>query len=418
MKNQQLFDRISRELKGCLAYNKKDVTPADGDTYFGLPRPYSVPTPGDCFHEMYYWDTYFTNVGLLAIGEREQAENNAVDIMALIDRFGFMPNGSRKRYLKHSQPPFFAEMVREIVGDDPMADAAFAKNAYAALCREHAYFKENRTFQNGLAHYGFLPTDADTVASRMGHWKRRTGIEADPDPAAEVGNYIAYCESGWDCNPRLETHAYLYAPPDLNALLWNLEDMLARLSALFEPEATAAWQTAADRRRQMTFDTLWSAADGCFLDRHMKTGAFSPVFSVASFYPLYFGMATEAQAAATRQKLPLLERAWGVVACQTVETEGHFQWGAPCGWACLQWVAVRSLLRYGFDADALRIAKKYVDLVEAVEMRTGQLWEKYNVETGQADEGAEYQTPPMLGWTAGVYLKCKLLLEEKEGENT
>ena len=60
---------------------------------------------------------------------------------------------------------------------------------------------------------------------------------------------------------------------------------------------------------------------------------------------------------------------------------------------------------YGYDADANRIALKYTQLVERVEKKTGQLWEKYNADTGDCDAACEYQTPPMLGWTAGVYLK-------------
>ena len=414
MKEKKLFDRIGYELSTCLANNTEDITPENGDTFFGLPKPYSVPTPGDCFHEMYYWDTYFTNLGLLAIDDVEQAKNNVEDIIALIDRFGFMPNGSRKRYLKHSQPPFFAQMVREIIGEDQACDCDFAKRAYEAMKKEHAYFAKNRTFENGLSHYGFLPTDPDTISSRLGHWKRRTGIDGDPDPAIEVGNYLSYCESGWDCNPRWETHGFLYAAPDLNSLLWNLEETLVLFSSWFEKEETEKWQALANRRKEAMNAFLWNEKEGCFMDRQVESGKFSPVFCAAAFYPLYFGIATREQAEATVQKLPLLEREWGIMPCQEVETEAHFQWGAPTGWPCIQWMVLQALLNYGFRDDAIRIAKKYIDLLETVEARTGQLWEKYNVVTGKADEGAEYNTPPMLGWTAGVYLRCKLLLEKKQ----
>ena len=61
--------------------------------------------------------------------------------------------------------------------------------------------------------------------------------------------------------------------------------------------------------------------------------------------------------------------------------------------------------------EAKRLAKQYVDLVERVEAQTGQLWEKYNADTGSTDVAAEYKMPPMMGWTAGIYLKCKMLLK-------
>ena len=58
-----LFEKVKEQLAECVVSNTEDVVPPDGDAYFGLPKPYSVPTPGCTFREMYYWDSYFTNVG-------------------------------------------------------------------------------------------------------------------------------------------------------------------------------------------------------------------------------------------------------------------------------------------------------------------------------------------------------------------
>ena len=80
-----LFDKVKEQLAQCVVSNAEDVIPADGDAYFGLPKPYSVPTPGCTFRELYYWDTYFTNVGFLAVGNVEQAKNNAENILYLIE---------------------------------------------------------------------------------------------------------------------------------------------------------------------------------------------------------------------------------------------------------------------------------------------------------------------------------------------
>ena len=80
----------------------------------GLPKPYTVPCIEGTFQEMYYWDTYFTNIGLLLSGKVEQAINNTENIAYLIERYGKMPNGSRTFYLNRSQPPFFSQAVRDI----------------------------------------------------------------------------------------------------------------------------------------------------------------------------------------------------------------------------------------------------------------------------------------------------------------
>ena len=84
----------------------------DNDTLIGLPYPYTVPCCEGTFQEMYYWDVYFTNVGLIKSGRLSQAKNNADNMCYLINKFGFMPNGNRTYYLSRSQPPFLSQMVR------------------------------------------------------------------------------------------------------------------------------------------------------------------------------------------------------------------------------------------------------------------------------------------------------------------
>ena len=80
-----------------------------------LPKPYSVPSLNGCFQQdMFYWDTYFTNIGLLLDSDFEQAQNNVDNILYLINKFGFMPNGSNVIFLNRSQPPFASMMVRDI----------------------------------------------------------------------------------------------------------------------------------------------------------------------------------------------------------------------------------------------------------------------------------------------------------------
>lgn len=68
-------------------------------------------------------------------------------------------------------------------------------------------------------------------------------------------------------------------------------------------------------------------------------------------------------------------------------------------------------MNYGYSEDAERIAKKYVDLVDENFKTTGNIWEKYNVVDGSIHVTNEYNMPPMLGWTAGVYLFCKHILD-------
>ena len=72
---------------------------------------------------------------------------------------------------------------------------------------------------------------------------------------------------------------------------------------------------------------------------------------------------------------------------------------------------MRGLYNYGYEADAKRIAKKYVDLVEKIFDETGYLWEKYNVEEGSVKVKNEYDMPAMMGWSAGTYMAFKKYLD-------
>ena len=57
----------------------------------GLPFPYTVPCISGTFQEMHYWDTYFTNIGLILSGEVKQAVNNVENVAYLIEKYGKMP---------------------------------------------------------------------------------------------------------------------------------------------------------------------------------------------------------------------------------------------------------------------------------------------------------------------------------------
>ena len=136
------------------------------------------------------------------------------------------------------------------------------------------------------------------------------------------------------------------------------------------------------------------------------------VVSAAAFFPLFAGLATAQQADDTVKALALLEQAHGVACCEKREDLYGLQRDYPNGWACLQYIVVHGLLRYGYRKEALRIAEKYKRLVEKVFEETGKLWEKYDVTTGGVSHNKEYETPAMMGWTAGVYIDFCYLIGE------
>ena len=77
---------VDKNLPLCIRQNTED----DGPRY-GLPYPYLVPSATDMFQEMYYWDTYFANTGLILWGNVELAKNNVDNLLYLLERFGICP---------------------------------------------------------------------------------------------------------------------------------------------------------------------------------------------------------------------------------------------------------------------------------------------------------------------------------------
>lgn len=395
---------IKSNWEKCIRENTQD----DG-TLIGLPKPYIVPCVGGMFQEMYYWDTYFTNKGLALSGLWEQVKNNTDDMLYLVERYGYMPNGNRTFYLTRSQPPYLSMMVRDVY--DHYQDKSWLEGAYNTLKKEYAFWQENRMTETGLNQYGGTVNEA-SMEELVPGFAQRVGVTLPyDDPKLITKHHIVHCESGWDINPRWGFTAYDYVQIDVNALLYALEINMSFFASELKNREESLWsERAAVRRTQM--ERVFVTEDGLYFDYNFVTETHSSVFSAGSFYPLLVGAATEQQAKAARDALPRLEAAYGVLTCEKNDVAGNYQWDYPNGWAPIQYIVIQGLRNYGYIEDAKRLAKKYVALVDSVFEKTGCLWEKYNVVEGSINVTNEYEMPAMMGWSAGVYLYCADLCKQ------
>ena len=378
----------------------------------GVPYPFTVPAVG-YFETLYYWDTYFTNVGLLLDGRAMLAKNNADDILYLIEKFGFMPNSNGTYHLDHSQPPFLSIMVRDLYRY--YGDKVWLAGAYEMLGKEYRYWMEERSTPIGLNRYDTNITDRNYLATRAGDYEERIHRNL-PGDRADIGrHYLATCESGYDCSSRFAFDIYNYAPVCLNSLLYAMERNMADFAKELgkSEEEISLWMERAEKRKAIMQQYLLDE-NGCFRDYNYVTGKRSNDFSCASVFPLYCGLADEKNAADFMAQFHLLEAEFGVLANAKNNFAGSYQWGYPNGWAPHQVMVIEGLDRCGYRQDAKRIAKKYIALVDKVFAETGQLWEKYNVIDGNCDVEDEAQNggmPAMMGWTAGAYLYAQTYLE-------
>lgn len=394
---------IEENLPKCIRENKKDE-----GKFIGLPYPYIVPCASGKFQEMYYWDTYFTNKGLILRGDVELAKNNVDNMCFLVRKYGFMLNGNRTSYLYNSQPPFLSMMVHDIY--DVTGDKSWLTSCYEALETEYRFWMEKRGTKIGLNRYDWMKQPEEQLLKYAKGMRKRMGdVVVMTDEEAARG-LASSGESGWDVTPRMRERSYDYAPADLNSLLYALEENLCFYAKeIGKVEEAKRWRMLSEKRAELCRQYLKNE-DGLFMDYNFVTQERNELFSPACFYPLYCNMATSEEAEAAKNALHRLETAYGILTCEKNDIPGNYQWDYPNGWAPLQLIVVGGLLNYGYREEALRIAEKFVKLVEKSFEETGHLWEKYNVVEGNANAQNEYEMPPMLGWTFGVYTYLKALV--------
>lgn len=228
-------------------------------------------------------------------------------------------------------------------------------------------------------------------------------------------------ESGFDPSNRLgpfSVDIIHHAPVCLNSLLYRMEREAVRIFDLVGQEATAAsWRERASARRDLINRTMWDAEAGLYFDYQFEQKRLSSYVFATTFYPLWVGLATKEQAESVTANLDILEAPGGLL---TSSTTSGSQWDAPYGWAPLQMIAVQGLRRYGFHAEADRLARKFLDLVVKEFHEHGIIVEKYDVVRQESDlaDGRRFgydSNEIGFGWTNAVFSELLAGLEESRG---
>jgi alpha,alpha-trehalase len=385
-----------------------------------LPHPYVVP--GGRFREMYYWDSYFTMLGLAQSGRQDLVTGMVRDFAYLIDAFGHVPNGARTYYLSRSQPPFFFAMIGlAFAGDPPSGFAQYLPQ----LRREYAFWMEGeRGLRAGEVHRRVVAMPDGAILNRF--WDDRDTprdesyredmelARASARPAPQLFRDIrAAAESGWDFGSRWFADGRTLAtidttdivPIDLNSLLFGLENAIhAGCERGGDTSCAREFAHRAAARRDAIERYLWDDSKGAYLDYQRTKNSRMPQVSAATLYPLFVSLASEPQAVAVAKTLSReLLKAGGVV---TTTLDTGQQWDSPNGWAPLQWIAVAGLRGYGQTPLAATIACRWMANVNDVYRQSGKLVEKYAVViTGRSGGGGEYPLQDGFGWTNGVMRK-------------
>ena len=387
-----------------------------------LPGPYVVP--GGRFREVYYWDSYFTMLGLIQDGRTDLVKNMLDNFAFLIRTVGHIPNGNRTYYLSRSQPPYFAAMVGLYAS---ATDSMQATRYLDAMELEHAFWMAGAdSVARGAAARRVVRLHDGSLLNR--YWDDRP--EPRPEsyredfelaqrvPAAQrealYRNIRASAESGWDFSSRwmrdpsdlrtLETTDLI--PVDLNSLLYHAERTIAALRLVRgQPgDAVVAARFAADAnsRRTALLAAAYDPTEGFFFDVRWRSGArVTDRPTMAAAAPLYFGLATAEQGRAVAVRLGRdFLKPGGFVTTQLASGQ---QWDAPNGWPPLQWLGAQAVRAYGRADIADDARARWLALNRRTYRVTGKMTEKYDVaDLNKRAGGGEYPTQDGFGWTNGV----------------
>ena len=385
--NQTIVDHCHR-LWPLLTRESADEN--EESSLIGVPHPFIVP--GGRFQEFYYWDTFFSMLGLVRSNQLDLAANMLKNFAFLVRTLGHIPNGNRWYYKGRSQPPFFVLMT-ELLGR--------TNEFRAELELEYRFWMEKRSVRldDGTILNRYF--DDEHLRPRPEAFREDFHLATNSKRDDLYLHLRAAAESGWDFSSRwlddandlstIDTANIL--PVDLNCLLFHLEMILGKT-------------TEAERRRQAIEKYFWSTDDEFFTDFHLIKKKSTGRLTLAGLFPLWFEIATRSEAEKVARRIEKDFLRDGGLVTTIVEGTGQ-QWDYPNGWAPLQYVGYRALLKVeGFEGLARTIRSRWMALNERVFASTGKMMEKYDVvDMTKLAGGGEYANQDGFGWTNGVYLE-------------
>ncbi|KAJ2731633.1 hypothetical protein IW152_004399 [Coemansia sp. BCRC 34962] len=418
-----------------------------------LSLKYHFVVPGGRFRETYYWDTYFTIEGMLRSGLKDLTRSSIRDLLALVDLYGFVPNGARVYYLGRSQPPLLTLMVK--IYYEHTKDAAFVAAALPLLQKEHAYWQSNHLVNvtkpddSGVVQLSryIVDTDQPRPESYTKDYELAHNATTDPDIQARIyADMAAGAESGWDYStrwvkyPLAPTDRLLYGihtrqviPVELNAILYQVELALDSFVAIANSSSSSIdYRGLAQNRRNAMYSMFYDQPSGLFYDYILDEHQRSTILSPASLWPYWsFGASGEGGASQPHEG-----GAWANVAFSPVSrilgnSPGGFpatlynsgqQWDYPNAWPPLQYVLMQAALITGHTDLATQLAQTFANSVFCAWYKTGgsipgileklpnttdtgHMFEKFDsTQVGKEGSGGEYTVQAGFGWTNGILI--------------
>jgi len=406
----------------------KDINP----TSMKLPFFYFVPNDNK-FTYIYYWDSFFMFRGLLGTKREWLMKEMVENFLYLYKNFHIVPNFSAPASMGRSQPPFLSSMIMDtyLKHLNPTNPYGYTNNV-----KQHLY---------KLTKKRWLTRALDTAKSEYENvWIDRANAYNHHVQGYILSRYgdrdIGYAhsselESGWDMTSRFYNRCDNFLPIDLNSYLYKYEtDFALAAQLLGERSEEEKWRATAKERKNEMNKLMWDDHSGFFYDYSHANEKISNFLSLASFTPLWAGIASPYQAKRIVSLLHKFETPYGLtitakeslakpIDLRRIQKQYHpaiydiikpKQWDYPNIWSPLEYLAVIGLLRYGFIDDAHRIMSNSVKAHSAAFQKHGTFFEKLNGETGETGSGALYGDQQGFGWTNAAFYRYVQILDALE----
>jgi len=373
----------------------------------------------------------------------DTAKHVVLNLVYLVEKYGFVLNGARSYYTNRSEPPLLSSMVLEVYR--ATGDVEFVKRAFQFLLKEHSFWmseihnvaiRDNHGQVHNLSRYQARWNKPRPESATIDE-ELASSIDSIADKEKLYHQIASTAESGWDFSSRwmrnstdMTTLATTYIiPVDLNTFIFKMEQDIAAFAKIIGEKATSEKFLEASKARHIAIDSiLWNSEMEQWLDYWLPTDGDSQqgvyqwksdsqnrkIFA-SNFFPLWLnayhsGSAKFADTAKSERVMASLQKSGLLCAAgiATSLTNTSQQWDFPNGWAPVQHLIAEGLLHSGSE-EAVKLAEdiatRWVRTNYAAYKATGAMHEKYDVEAcGKSGGGGEYKPQTGFGWSNGVVL--------------
>jgi len=332
---------------------------------------------------LFDWDTFFA-ADLAAVGSKDLAYANALEILNEATPAGFVPNYGRAGNWKsfdRSEPPVGAITVWALY--QKFHDRWLLRDSFDRLLRWNRWWTAHRDVQGylvwGSDGENFPANLDDSSRGTLQGAKFESGI--DNGPQFDSGSY----------NPA--THAMELADVGLMSLYIADSDALAAMAdVLGKKEDAAALRASAERYRK-SLAQLWDTESGIFLNRDLRNGTFVRRISPTNFYPLLAKAVTPEQAEEMlKRHLLNPEEMWGERALPAIaRNDAAFKdqdyWRGRI-WGPMNYLVYEGLCNYDTPSAKIarqQLAQKSMALFKNEWTQKGHVHENYSAISDDSD---------------------------------